>query len=328
MPLRDRISSLLILHPLGVDPIAVQAFTQQHKPGGLIFMSDNIGPTVADVRAVTLQAQNVELPMLMAVDQEGGTVSRLPGDVFGAGSDLAAQPVSATSDAFTSRAALLGEAGTNLNFGVIADVTSDPYSYIYPRVLGTDPASSAERVAAAVTAESNAGVMSTLKHFPGHGAAPGDSHTSLPSTDISFDTWRANDAVPFQAGIDAGAPLVMMGHLVYTQVDALPASLSPAWHAILRDDLDFDGVIVSDDMGMLENSGDPAFADRATNAIAALNAGSTMLVIVADGPILVAPEVLIDSLVAAVQDGRLPESVVNEAATRVMDLRLELLPTS
>lgn len=328
MPLRDRISSLLILHPLGVDPIAVQAFAQQHKPGGLIYMSDNIGPTVADVRAITLQAQNVELPMLMAVDQEGGTVSRLPGDVFGAGSDLAAQPVSATSDAFSSRAALLVEAGTNLNFGVIADVTSDPYSYIYPRVLGTDPASSAERVAAAVTAESNAGVMSTLKHFPGHGAAPGDSHTSLPSTDISFETWRANDAVPFEAGIEAGAGLVMMGHLIYTQVDALPASLSPAWHAILRDDLDFDGVIVSDDMGMLENSGDPAFADRATNAIAALNAGSTMLVIVADGPILVAPEVLIDSLVAAVQDGRLPESVVNEAATRVMDLRLELLPTS
>ena len=83
-----------------------------------------------------------------------------------------------------------------------------------------------------------------------------------------------------RAGIDAGAELVMFGHLAYTAVDAAPASLSPRWHRILRDELGFDGIAITDDMGMLDHSGVPALADRGENAIAAISAGSTMVLYV------------------------------------------------
>lgn len=321
MSVRDRLSSLLVLHSAGTDAAALRAFVSDNRPGGLIFMGDNIGSSTADVASLAAAVQTPEHPMILAVDQEGGVVSRLPGDDGPAGSQLAAQPVSATTEAFERRAEIVRDAGLNTNFGIVADITDDADSFIHSRTLGATPAEAADRVAAAVRAEAKVGVLSTLKHFPGHGAAPGDSHTSLPTTSVSRADWLARDAVPFQAGIEAGAEMVMLGHLVFSDVDELPASVSPAWHQILRDDMGFDGLIVSDDLGMLENSGEAAFGDRVDNAVRALTAGTTMLVIVADGPNPVSPARLLDGLVAAVDDGRLPESVVDDAATRVWDAR-------
>src|SRR5690606_5636003 len=142
----------------------------------------------------------------------------------------------------------------DVNFGIVADVTADRGSFIFDRVLGTGVASAAPRVAAAVAGEQGV-VGSTLKHFPGHGAVAGDSHVSVPTTGMSYDEWRATQAPPFEAGIDAGAEFVMLGHLRYTAIDAVPASLSAEWNRILRNELGFDGVIVTDDMSMLERSG-------------------------------------------------------------------------
>ena len=160
-------------------------------------------------------------------------------------------------------------------------------------------------------------MLSTLKHFPGHGQVPGDSHDSLPSTDISMDQWSTTDEPPFQAGIDAGAPLVMFGHLVYTAVDTAPASLSPAWHALLRERLGFEGVAVTDDLLMLEASGVPAYADRTTNAIAAVKAGNDLLLYNSspDLPPLVA------SIAAAVRSGEIAESTIDDAVLRDLVLR-------
>ena len=146
-------------------------------------------------------------------------------------------------------------------------------------MLGTDPASASDRVAAAVTGERDV-VQSTLKHFPGHGAAPGDSHTSIPTAPLTIDEWRAGPALPFAAGIGAGAELVMTGHLAYPAVDPAPASLSPEWHRILRDELGFDGVIVTDDMLMLQRNEQPEFADPGENAVRAVEAGSDLLLYV------------------------------------------------
>ena len=105
----------------------------------------------------------------------------------------------------------------------------------------------------------------------------------------------------------------MFGHLRYTAVDAAPASLSPAWHALLRDELGFDGIIVTDDLSMLEHSGDPAFADQAANAIAAVAAGNTLLLYV--GPVTFPP--IRDAIVAAVEDGRIDEATIDDAALRL-----------
>jgi len=160
-------------------------------------------------------------------------------------------------------------------------------------------------------------VFSTLKHFPGHGSVPGDSHSSVPTTDMGLDAWRATQAASFQAGIDAGAEFVMLGHLRYRAVDAAPATLSATWVGILRDELGFDGVIVTDDMNMLEDSGEPAYADAGANAVAAIGAGVTLLLYVQGVDV----SAVVAAVAAAVRDGRIPMAVIDDAATRLLELR-------
>ena len=225
-----------------------------------------------------------------------------------------------TASAYAGRGSLVERAGIDVNFGIVADYTADPGSFIYRRSLGTDASAAAPRVAAAVAGEVPF-VDSTLKHFPGHGAAPGDSHRTIPSTNMSLDAWRAGEALPFKAGIDAGAQLVMFGHLAYTSVDAAPASLSVAWHDILRDELGFTGVAITDDMAMLEASGVAAYRDPVANAVAALVAGNDMVLGVAYSSVDRANAV-IDGIAAAVESGALSAERLDEAATRVVALRL------
>ncbi|WP_290806879.1 glycoside hydrolase family 3 N-terminal domain-containing protein [Herbiconiux sp.] len=317
MTLEQKIASMFVVHIPGSDPAPVQGYLAANGAAGVLLLGDNVPGSTQQTAAFTAALQTGDgLGTVIAIDEEGGIVARLSADTFPAAETLKNEPAAATADAFRQRAALVRQAGANVNFGVIADTTADPGSFIYDRVLGTDPATASERVAAAVTAE-NGQVLSTLKHFPGHGQVPGDSHDSLPSTDISMEQWSTSDEPPFQAGIDAGAPLVMFGHLVYTAVDSAPASLSPAWHALLRERLGFEGVAVTDDLLMLEASGVPAYADRTTNAVAAVAAGNDLLLYnsTVDLPPLVA------SIANAVRSGEIAESAVDEAVLRDLVLR-------
>jgi beta-N-acetylhexosaminidase len=177
-------------------------------------------------------------------------------------------------------------------------------------------------VAAAVSGEAGA-ALSTLKHFPGHGATAGDSHAGIPSTAMSEDAWLASDAVPFASGIDGGAPILMFGHLAYTAVDAAPASLSAQWHRIAREELGFEGVTLTDDLGMLQASGVPAYSDPVANAVAAIAAGNDMVLAV----VYSTPETasrMVDGIAAAVDSGALLAERLEEAATRVTRLRVDL----
>lgn len=320
MTTAEQALSVVMGHIPTTDPAALSAYMAQGL-GGFILMGANIPGTDAELTAVTgaLTAGRA-VPPLIAVDQEGGIVSRLPGDQYAASTTLRSQPVEATSVAFASRASLVARFGISVNFGTVADETGDPSSFIHGRALGTDPAASAERVAAATTAQEQF-LASTLKHFPGHGAAPGDSHHAIPTTTLSLDDWRTQDAVPFAAGIDAGASLLMFGHLAFTSVDAAPASLSPRWHEIARKELGFDGVIVTDDLGMLQSSGIPKYADPVANAVAAVTAGSDLVLMIAGSTQETAGQIA-DGLTAAVEAGTLSAERLEEAATRVMTLRL------
>ncbi|MCS5732952.1 glycoside hydrolase family 3 N-terminal domain-containing protein [Herbiconiux daphne] len=320
MTLEQKVASLFMVHVPGADAAALQGYLAAYHPGGLLLLGDNVPGSAEQAEALTSALHESDgLGTLVAIDEEGGVVARLQADTFASAETLKHEPASATADAFAQRADLLKATGMTVNFGIVADVTDDPSSFIFERALGTDAASSSDRVAAAVGAESGK-VLSTLKHFPGHGAAPGDSHSSLPSTDLPVDQWLTDDAPPFAAGIDAGAPLVMFGHLVYSSVDAAPASLSAPWHRVLRDQLGFDGVAVTDDMLMLENSGVPAYADRTANAVAAINAGNDLLLYntAIDLPAMTA------SVVAAVQAGTIAPETINDAALRVLELRRDL----
>ncbi|MFB2585909.1 glycoside hydrolase family 3 N-terminal domain-containing protein [Herbiconiux liukaitaii] len=327
MTLEQKIASLFMVHIAGSDPAPVRAYLAAHDTAGVLLLGDNVPGSTAQTAAFTAALRSGTpgsggtegLGTLVAIDEEGGIVARLSADTFASAETLKSQPVEATTEAFRQRSALLDETGMSVNFGIVADVTSDPSSFIYERALGTDAGGASERVAAAVGAEEGV-VFSTLKHFPGHGAASGDSHSSVPTTDLPLDAWRAEDAPPFAAGIDAGAELVMFGHLVYSSVDGAPASLSKPWHDILRDELGFDGVAVTDDLLMLEASGVPAYADRTANAIAAIGAGNDLLLYntTVDVPALVT------SVAWAVRTGALSEDTVDEAALRTLELRREL----
>jgi beta-N-acetylhexosaminidase len=327
MTLTEKVSSLLMLHQPGTDAARLGSFAADNGLGGLILMGDNVPdrPEALGKMTAGLSA-DASLPLLIAIDEEGGEVARLKNDHAPGAVALRSQPVQATEDAFGSRGALLRSAGVSVNFGIVADVTSDPRSFLYGRVLGVDPAAASVRVAAAVAGERGR-VLSTLKHFPGHGAAPGDSHRSIPSTALGYQDWLTDVAPPFKAGIAAGAQLVMFGHLAFPAVDARPASLSPAWHEILRRSLGFTGIAITDDMLMLQDTGLPEYADPTENAIAALAAGNTMLLYVLPAdPGLVGIDVpaLVAGIAAAVESGRIDRAMVDDAAYRLLVLRLEL----
>ncbi len=320
MTLEQRIASLLLLHVAGTDPAALRAFVDRYQPAGLILMGDNVPSPPDGVRAITAGlSADPGLPALTAIDQEGATVRRVRTDSFPAAPQLRSQPPDAARAAFASRSALLHALGVSINFGVIADETADPRSFIWPRVLGTTPQDAASRVAQAVEGE-HGNVLTTLKHFPGHGVTDADSHSTIPHSSMGLDEWRGSVAVPFQAGVDAGAELVMVGHLQFDAVDAQPATLSPRWHEILRDDLGFTGLVVTDDMTMLQDSGDPQYADPVRNAVRAIAAGNDLLLYVGS----VDPQALVAGVAAAVVDGELSSSSVDAAALRVLEVRREL----
>jgi beta-N-acetylhexosaminidase len=320
MRLDQKVATLFMVHVPGTDAATWKQVVDSTGVGGLILMGDNI-PTSTDALAAAAAAVSggEGLSTLISVDEEGGDVARLPQDDFPSAGTLKSAPPADTLGAFTARSALVKASGISVNFGVIADVTDDPASFIYDRVLGTDPQSASDRVAAAVTGERGS-VFTTLKHFPGHGETEADSHTSIPTAPIDHDGWLARDEPPFAAGIASGAELVMFGHLVYSGVDSLPASLSPAWHHILRDELHFRGVSVTDDMAMLQNSGPAQYQDPNENAIEAVAAGNDLLLYVSPGDTVG----MIQAVAAAVQSGRIPQARIDEAALRVLDLQREL----
>jgi beta-N-acetylhexosaminidase len=323
MSTREKASSIVMGHVPTTDPGALRAYMESTGIGGFILMGANIPTDEGALRAITAALTlDPAFPPVLAIDQEGGDVSRLPWDGFPSSLTLKSEPPTVAQQAFAARAALVQRAGIGVNFGVVADQTADASSFIYRRSLGTSPQTAADRVTAAVTGEGGA-ALSTLKHFPGHGAAPGDSHQGIPATSMTPAEWRASDGVPFAAGIEAGAPLLMFGHLAYTAVDPAPASLSSEWHRIAREDLGFDGVAVTDDLGMLQASGIDAYADPVVNAVAALAAGNDLVLAVMFSDAGSASRI-VDGIVGAVESGGLPAQRLDDAAARVAELRLGL----
>jgi beta-N-acetylhexosaminidase len=171
------------------------------------------------------------------------------------------------------------------------------------------------------------GVAQTIKHFPGHGMVFADTHKVVPSVEMPFDQWRSTHGEPFVAGIAAGADLVMMAHIRVTTVSQDPASLSDDWIGILRNDLGFDGVIITDDLRMLKRSGEEAYQDPATVMVQALVAGNDLLMWAVDpasDPDYGTYDLILDALVQAVESGLVSEEQVDASLERVLRLRIML----
>jgi beta-N-acetylhexosaminidase len=328
---RQKVASLLMLHIAGTDKQKIADFVRQYQPGGLILMGDNISAEIDQVTSLTstAQAASKTYPLFIAIDEEGCAVKRIPQDGYACAKDLGPEPISATTEAFEQRSKLLKRAGINLNFGIVADITADSQAFIYPRVFGSNPEEVGERVAAAVKA-SQPTVLATVKHFPGHGQTEADSHKTIPEVNIRKKDWLNQAAIPFMAGINAGTDAVMFGHLVYSQVDTQPASLSKEWHRILREELKFNGLSVTDDLIMLQQSGDESYRDVIANAIASINAGNDITLLVNDHNVSQQPQTqvdidaLLDGLVAAVDDGQIQKSTLQTLVLKNLEWRSKL----
>ncbi len=311
---------------LGTDPTEVATMLREQHLAGISITNGNVVDE-AQVRAMTAALNQAALddgrsyPPVLGVDQEGGYVSHLRGIAteFPA-FDAAGAAISA--DGETGREVVrqaayatgleLRELGFTWVFAPVADVTigaADPT--IGTRSASEDPAIAAKATAAAVRGFDAAGVVSTVKHFPGHGAATSDSHDTLPVLDSTLAEMLEHDLPPFEAAIATHAPAVMLSHLDLTAIaPGVPASLAPEVYELLRDEMGFEGVAITDSLGM------GAVASSYKPAVAALNAGADLLLMPVD---TVETHRVVTK---AVEEGEISRERIEEAAARVVALQL------
>ncbi|BCY06366.1 glycoside hydrolase family 3 protein [Actinoplanes sp. L3-i22] len=307
----------------------------KYKLGGLILVSftqnDPTGRTnptsnVEDpkqVRALTggLQEAARQLPaaapLMIGTDQEFGVVTRITEGVTALPSALAigaAGRPDLTEAAWRAAGEELAAMGITVDFAPVADTLGPAGSAVIgSRSYGSDPAANATQVAAAVRGLQGAGVAAALKHFPGHGHTNGDSHEVLPVIKQSAAAWRAQDLPPFKSGVDAGAGVVMSGHLDLEAVDkGVAATFSHKLMTdVLRGELKFGGVAITDAMNM-----EPAMKwPPGEAAVRALNAGNDML--------LMPPDIgaARDGIVAGLKNGTLKRERLIEAVNRILTLK-------
>lgn len=304
---------------------------EAYPVGGIVYFQKNlVDPEQTKALIANSQAYSLEssgLPLFIAVDEEGGTVKRIagnPGFAIDDVGDMAA--IGATGDASQAKAAAvaigtyLSDLGFNLDLAPDADICGDPETDVMAlRSFGCDPQAVAAMVRAQVEGFGNTGMLCSAKHFPGIGGVMGDSHNGAIVSSKTLDELRDWELKPFEAAIAAGAPFVMVGHLSAPAAfgtDA-PASISKAAVTdLLRNELGFDGIIVTDAMEM-GAIGDFCTADQA--GVAAIEAGVDMVLMPTD--FAAAYQGVLD----AVNDGRIAESRIDESVARIVKLKLERL---
>lgn len=279
----------------------------------------------------TLRAAAGDLPPLIAIDQEGGLVARLKGrwgfaDTQSAASLGATGNPDVTETAAGALADVLVEAGINLNLAPVVDVDvwgDNPIIGGKGRSFSEDPEEVAAHAGAFVRAHRDRGVLTCLKHFPGHGSSRDDSHVGF--TDVTR-TWSRDELIPFRHLLEEGlVDAVMTAHVFNAAFDdTYPATLSPAFiNGLLREELGFDGVVISDDLGMGAVSRQFGYEEAVARSLAA---GVDLLALANqttyEDDIT---ERTVQLIVELVRCGRLPESRVFESAERVQRLRQRLI---
>lgn len=295
---------------------------QEHPVGGIVYFSQNLEnreQTTAMIRALQDAAK---YGLFISVDEEGGSVVRI-GDNSAMGTTWVDKmgTIGATGD--TSKAyqagntigTEIGELGFNLNFAPVADVNSNPNNTVIGnRAFGSDPVLVADMVAECVRGYKDAGMLCTLKHFPGHGDTDEDSHAGAATSNKTMEELMNCEFLPFKAGIEAGADVVMIGHVTLPNVteEAVPATYSKEIvTGILREQLGFQGIIVTDAMNMgaiKEGSGEAS--------VKALQAGVDMILM---------PKSLSDAYTGveeALENGELTWEEIDEKVLRILEVKI------
>lgn len=341
MTLREKVGQLFFVRPDALDPAQEQEQIDDADAAGVTALTDAMSAVLADypVGGVVLFGKNItgpqqltdlagqlhaamDTPLLIAVDEEGGAVARLANHPAfdlpryeSAAAVAAAGGAQAVRQMYAEIGGYLDSYGIDLDFAPDADVNTNPDNpVIGTRAFSSDPQTAAGMVAAAVEGFADTGVLCCVKHYPGHGDTAEDSHKSLAATHKTWQELAACELLPFQAGVRAGADLVMAGHIAAPEVtgEDTPASLSPQLMGSIRTGLGFSGAIVTDSLAM---EGITGLYSAGEAAVLAVQAGADILLM---------PNGLaeaFDAVVAAVEEGAIPESRIDESAARVLALK-------
>jgi beta-N-acetylhexosaminidase len=333
MTLQEKICQLLFVTPealTGYGQVtqsgdATRSALEEYPVGGVVYFASNLVTTEQTAEML----ENIQefarnrsgFGLFLGVDEEGGSVARLADSlgtaafedmaVYGAAGDTAK-----AYEIGTTLAGVLKSLGFNVDFAPVADVlTNDENTVVQSRSFGSDPALVSDMVAQEVRGFVEGGVLCAPKHFPGHGSTGGDTHDGYAATDRTLDQLEACDLLPFQAAMEAGAPMIMVGHMTLTAIDPdNPASLSQAVvTGLLRDQLGYDGIVITDALNM------GAVANNYTSgeaAVRAIQAGCDMLLCVSD------VQSAVDALLQAVADGTISESRIDESVVRILDAKI------
>lgn len=296
-------------------------FVKDFQIGGyILFAQDFKGKTVNQVRNnIKSYQKNSKIPMLIGTDEEGGTVVRVsrylrserfksPQELYKAGGMNGIIRDTQTKSRF------LLDLGINVNFAPVADVSTNKHDFINARAFGKEAKQTSQYVQTVVKSMYKSHIGSVLKHFPGYGNNK-DTHTQICVDDRQYSVFKKSDFLPFKAGATAGADSVLVSHNIVKSMDKNnPSSLSPKVHQILRDELGFKGVIMTDDLLM---DGVRQLDTDENIAVKAVQAGNDML-ISSDA------KVQIEAVINAVKDGRISENQIDDSVMRVLTWKKDL----
>lgn len=301
---------------------AQEMVSKYHLGGYILFARDFEGKTKEEVINNIASYQNAsEIPMLIGVDEEGGTVNRISKFKEFRDTPFASPQEIYKSSGFSgieedtiTKAEFLKSFGINVNFAPVADVSTNPDDYIYARSFGKNANLTSKYIETVVTAMKESNIASVLKHFPGYGNNV-DTHKGMSIDNRSYETFLESDFLPFISGIKSGADIVLVSHNIVNSMDPdNPASLSKKVHEILRDDLGFTGVIITDDLHM---DAIKDYIGNTESAVKAILAGND-LICTTDF------ETQIPAVVEAVKAGTISEEQINESVYRILKLKSNL----
>ncbi len=297
----------------------------RYPVGGIVLFGQNLVDREQTATLIAAHQELSRIPLFVGVDEEGGMVSRLGANAqMGVTHFPAMLDIGATGD--LSRAYQVGytlgtellDLGFNLDFAPVADVlTEEDNTVIGNRAFSTDADLASQMVSACVQGFQEAGLMSSLKHFPGHGNTSTDSHLGYAAAERTLEELRQTEFLPFTAGIEAGAPVVMVGHISLPKVTGsdIPSSLSPMVITdILRTELGFTGLIVTDAMNM------GAVTEHYTSgeaAVLAITAGCDLILMPEDLP------QALNALQEALENGTITAARIDESVRRILTMKLE-----
>ena len=326
MTLYEKVCQMLIVIPDSITNVSgttvageiTKSALEKYPVGGLILMSSNI---TGDEQVINFN-NNVQkyskIPLFLSCDEEGGRVDRLK--TLSDAPNVTAMfsyRNNGTDTAFDNAVTLsksLKHYGFNTNFAPVADVWSNPSNTVIgDRAFSDDFEQAAELVGAAVSGFASESVICSLKHFPGHGNTSQDSHYVTAYIGKTLEELRGQELVPFRTGINAGADMVMIGHLMVKEIDDKPATLShKIVTGVLRDEMGYEGVIITDALNMQAMT---RYYTNAEIAVQAVRAGIDILLAPAD------VSGTVGAILAAIGDGSIDEERIDASVLRILTLK-------